>query len=77
VGGSDADPARRDLRAELGKYVSLVDFPATAEQLIAAAESNAAPSTVIDLLRGVRPGVKFATTRDLWTELNLEATDRF
>ena len=77
VGGSDVDPARRALRAEVGKYVSLVDFPATAEQLIAAAERNGAPATVTELLRGVRPGVKFETTRDLWIELNLEATERF
>jgi len=77
VGDSDADPARRNLRAEVGKYVSLVEFPATAEQLIAAAEGNGAPASVTELLRGVRPGATFATTRDLWLALNLEATDRF
>lgn len=77
VGTDDVDSARRDLRAEAGKYVSLVDFPATAEDLIAGAESNGAPGQVTDLLRGLRPGASFETTRDLWDALGLESTDRF
>jgi len=77
VGPDDADPARRDLRAEAGKYVSLVEFPTTAEDLIAAAEGKSAPAQVIDLLRGLRPGASFETTRDLWVALGLESTNRF
>jgi hypothetical protein len=77
VGRDDADPARRDLRAEVGKYVSLVEFPATAEDLIAGAESNGAPGQVTDLLRRLRPGASFDTTRDVWLALGLESTDRF
>ena len=77
VGKEDVDSGRRDLRAEVGKYVSLVEFPTTAEDLIAAAEGNGAPGQVTDLLRGLRPGASFATTRDLWGALGLESTDRF
>jgi hypothetical protein len=77
VGKDDADSARRDLRAEVGKYVSLVKFPTTAEDLIAAAEGKGAPAQVTDLLRGLRPGASFATTRDVWDALGLESTGRF
>jgi hypothetical protein len=77
VGRNDADPARRDLRAEVGKYVSLVEYPATAEDLIAVAETNGAPAQVTNLLRELRPGVSFDTTRDVWRALGLESTDRF
>jgi hypothetical protein len=77
AGQTDADPARRDIRAEAGKYVSLVHFPATAETLIAAAESNGAPGQVTELLRGLRPGTTFETTRDLWLTLDLESNERF
>jgi hypothetical protein len=77
AGPDDADPARRDLRAEVGKYVSLVTFPATAEELIAAAESNTAPGQVTSLLRALRPGTPFDNVRDVWAALNLESGDRF
>ena len=77
VGKDDADRARRDLRAEAGKYVSLVEFPSTTEDLVAGAESNGAPVQVTDLLRGLRPGASFATTRDVWDALGLASTDRF
>jgi hypothetical protein len=43
-----------------------VTFPATAEVLIASAEHNGAPGKVTDLLRRLRPGESFDTTRDLW-----------
>jgi hypothetical protein len=76
-GPDDSDPARREQRAEIGKYVSLVALPATAEQLIAGAQANGAPERVLDRLRGLRPGAIFETARDVWLALGLEAMDRF
>jgi hypothetical protein len=77
VGPDDADPARRSLRAEVGKYVSLADFPATAEDLIGVAEANGAPGHVAACLRTLRPGATFEHSRDVWIALDLEATERF
>jgi hypothetical protein len=77
VGPEDADPARRERRAEIGKYVSLTPFPTTVETLIHDASANRAPDFVISALRSVRPGTALPTTRELWIELGLEATDRF
>jgi hypothetical protein len=77
AGSDDADPGRRDLRAEVGKYVSLATFPAAAEDLIAAAESNGAPAQVTAVLRGLRPGTIFDSAHDVWTALNLESGERF
>jgi hypothetical protein len=76
-GRSDTDLSRREQRAEIGKYVSLVEFPATAEQLIAGAEANGAPDQVVKRLRGLRPGTTFDTARDVWLALDLEASERF
>ncbi len=77
IGGEDADPSRRELRAEVGKYVSLVSFPATAENLISSAEANDAPGKVVQLLRTLRPGASFDNARDVWLALDLEANERF
>lgn len=74
---SDADPARRDLRAEIATYVSLVHFPATAEELIAVAETNGAPARVVGRLRRLQPGRAFDTAEQLWLGLHLEAADGF
>src|SRR3954451_1121334 len=73
----DTDPLRRDVRADIGKYVSLTEFPTTAETLIGAATANGAPAQVINRLRALRPGTAFENTRELWIALGLEATDRF
>jgi hypothetical protein len=77
VGPEDADPARRDLRADIGKYVSLASFPTTPEALIDDATRNGAPEFVTSALRAMRPGMSLETTRDLWIALGLNATDRF
>jgi hypothetical protein len=77
VGDADADADRRELRAEIGKYVSLASFPTRARELIAAAESNGAPDQVLDQLRTLDAGEEFSTARDVWLALGLEATDRF
>jgi len=52
TGASDADPVRRELRADSGKYVSLAEFPATAQSLIDSAAANGAPDFVLITLRG-------------------------
>jgi hypothetical protein len=77
VGPDDADPARRALRAEVGKYVSLADFPATGKDLIRVAEENGAPDQVLTCLRGLGSAATFEHNRDVWIALDLEATERF
>jgi hypothetical protein len=77
IGEHDTDPDRRDLRAEIGKYVSLATFPATAQDLIAASQANGAPEQVTATLGGLQPQTKFDNARDLWVALGLEAQGRF
>jgi len=77
TGTSDADPARRDLRADIGKYVSLAEFPATGQSLVDSATANGAPDFVVRYLRDLPTDTTFATARDLWIALDLEATERF
>jgi len=74
---TDADPNRRDLRAEIGKYVSLTPFPATGGRLADAAANQGAPDVVLKALRGLSADASFETSRDLWIALDLEATERF
>jgi hypothetical protein len=77
VGEHDTDPDRRELRAEIGKYVSLATFPATAQDLSAAAAANGAPDAVTSALGSLAPQTKFDNARDLWVALGLEAPERF
>jgi len=77
VGETDADPARRDLRAEIGKYVSLVPFPATGQQIIDVASARHAPEVVLRELRTLPTDATVHTPRDLWTALGLRETERF
>jgi hypothetical protein len=77
VGEHDTDPDRRDLRAEIGKYVSLATFPATVQELVAAVAANGAPDEVTSALGGLEPQARFESTRDLWLALGLEAQERF
>jgi hypothetical protein len=77
VGEHDTDPDRRDLRAEIGKYVSLAAFPTTTDDLIAAVTVNGAPDEVMSALGALEPRASFSNTRDLWLALGLEAKDRF
>jgi len=77
VGEHDTDPDRRELRAEIGKYVSLATFPATAQDLTAAAAANGAPEAVTSALGSLAPQTNFDNARDLWLALGLEAQERF
>src|SRR5829696_2647243 len=77
VGDAETDPDRRDLRSEIGKYVSLASFPATAQDLMSIAMANGAPEGVIRPLRSLDSGAVFETTRDLWYALHLETKERF
>jgi hypothetical protein len=77
VGADETDADRRDLRAEIGKFVSLCPFPATAEELIETATANQASDEVLDQLNSLEPGTSFPTTRDLWITLGLEINERF
>jgi len=74
---ADTNADRRDLRAEIGKYVSLTSFPATAEKLIEAATTNSAPEAVVNRLRSMRPGTELPNSRALWVALGLESDHRF
>ncbi len=77
IGEHDTDPDRRNLRAEIGKYVSLATFPATAHDLVVAVSANGAPDEVISALGTLAPDANFETARDLWLALGLEARERF
>jgi len=77
VGASDADPARRDLRAEVGKYVSLAEFPTNTTALVNDAVARGAPDFVIAALRALPADQSLPAARDLWIALDLEATERF
>lgn len=77
VGPDETDPDRRDLRADIGKYVSLSSFPATAEDLLEAATANQAPDPVLAELQSLDQKTSFDTTRDLWVALDLEVKQRF
>ena len=77
VSEEESDPDRVALRSEIGKYVSLARFPATAEVLTATAERNQAPDTVLDHLRGLSPADTFTTAHDVWRALDLTVHHRF
>jgi hypothetical protein len=77
VDDAETDPDRRDLRSEIGKFVSLARFPATAGDLVAVAVANTAPDSVLEPLRGLEASAEFETTRDLWYALGLETKERF
>jgi len=77
IGAADSDPDRRELRADIGKYVSLVEFPATPKSLIDSATANGAPDFVLRPLRDLATDDQYETARDLWIALGLEATERF
>jgi hypothetical protein len=72
-----ADPQRRELRAELGKYAPLAGFPTTAGALVDAARSAGAPETVLAALLTLAPETRLETVGDLWTGLRLEPTARY
>ena len=77
VDEDESDPDRVALRSEIGKYVSLARFPATASALTATAERNRAPDDVIDRLRGLGPADTFNTAHDVWQALDLTVHHRF
>ena len=77
VGDTDADPRRRDLRAEIGQYVSLMKLPTTTGKLAREAADHDAPQHVVSALRGVPDDLKVKTVHDLWIVLHLEGDQRF
>jgi Protein of unknown function (DUF2795) len=77
VTDADSDPDRADLRSEIGRYVSLVPFPAEARALIAMAESKDAPDDVLAELRRLGPSTRFTNTTELWDALDLSSDHRF
>lgn len=76
-GTDDRDPDRRDLRAEIGKYVSLASFPATAAELCQTARQGGAGDTVMQTLERLPADATFPNTRELWAALDLGDTGRF
>jgi hypothetical protein len=77
VGERDADPQRRELRAEIGKYASLAKFPTTAGELTDGARTAGASATVLGALVGLAPDTRLENARDLWMALDLESDERF
>jgi Protein of unknown function (DUF2795) len=77
TGDTDADPDRRELRAEIGKYVSLASFPTTAGELADGARSAGASEPVLNALVRLAPDTRMENARDLWIALDLESDERF
>jgi Protein of unknown function (DUF2795) len=77
VSDSESDPDRTDLRSAIGRYVSLVPFPAEAHALVAMAEKRDAPDEVLAELRRLDPHARFANTAELWGALGLGSGKRF
>jgi hypothetical protein len=59
----------QELRAELDKYVTLMQFPTTSADLVATATGNHAPDEVIDALRRLPPGSAYGSTEEVWQAL--------
>lgn len=77
VGPTDSDSDRTDLRAKIGEYVSLVDFPTTVKDLIAMAEERDAPDEVLGELRKLDPDASYPNTAELWEAMHLRSDRRF
>jgi len=77
AGDSDADPRRRELRAEIGKYASLAAFPTTAGELADGARAVGAAEPVLSALVRLAPDTRLENARDLWLALGLESDERF
>jgi hypothetical protein len=77
IGDEDADRARRELRADIGTYVSLAQFPTTVGELITVVSGKGAPEEVLTRLGDLPEWTPLASSRDLWVALGLEATNRF
>jgi Protein of unknown function (DUF2795) len=73
VEDADSDLDRVDLRSEIGRYVSLVPFPTDAKTLIAGVERMGAPDNVLEELRAIDPGERFANPAELWAALGLSS----
>lgn len=72
-----ADPAALgpdgpSARAELSRHLRLSAFPGDREALLAEAEENDAPETVLSALRQLPEGASFATVYDVWEALGGE-----
>src|SRR5687768_7738872 len=76
VDAQDTDPDRREVRAEVGKYVSLATYPATAMDLAEVAAANGAGDDVVGRLRALRD-TTFNGPQEVWPALGLESSDRF
>jgi Protein of unknown function (DUF2795) len=77
VDEDESDPDRVALRSDIGKYVSLVHFPATAAVLTATAERHQAPDHVVENLRSLSPADTFTGAHDVWRALDLTVHHRF
>jgi hypothetical protein len=77
VTSAETDVDRRDLRSEIGTFVSTMTFPVDAQHLIAAAETRDAPDRVLERLRRLDPRTSFRTPVDLWDALDLGSGGRF
>lgn len=66
--------ARR--RADLARHLAAATFPAGRHALVAAAESDHAPADVVDRLRSLPAGDRYANVQAVWQALGGEVEDR-
>src|SRR5215467_9189319 len=72
----ETDLDRTDLRSEIGRYVSLVAFPARTHTMVATAEREDASDAVLTRLRSLDRDARFEHPGDVWDALGLSAGRR-
>lgn len=71
--GAGIPATAADLRAEIARHLASVRFPATREDLVAAAEADAASPDVVRLLGELPPSQPYPTVQAVWTALGGES----
>ncbi len=61
-----------DLRADIARHLASVRFPATGDDLVAAAEADSASAEVLRLLRGLPPGQPYPNVQAVWAAVGGE-----
>jgi len=67
--GSGMSPQDRERRSQLGRYLRRSVFPANASALVAEAQANNAPDSIVDTLSGLPTSTTYANVADVWATL--------
>ncbi|KQX62926.1 hypothetical protein ASD06_11975 [Angustibacter sp. Root456] len=69
-------PADVEERSQLARFLDPSAFPASGEELVAAAQANQAPDVVVDRLRRLPAGEQFENTQDVARAAGLGTEER-